>query len=103
MTAAAVLALVVALNGAAGHMEQPVAVMPESDCLATQAALWAIPADQLADGPALDAACYPLDRLPACEMEDSDNCYWNAATRGNGRGRSFASVNGALYYLGETP
>ena len=25
-------------------------------------------------------------RLPACQTEDSDNCYWDADTMGNGQG-----------------
>jgi hypothetical protein len=36
--------------------------------------------------------------LPACQTEDSDNCYWDAATMGNGRGRSFVTVAGETTY-----
>lgn len=36
--------------------------------------------------------------LPACEHEDSDNCYWNAETMGNGIGSSFTNVMGQLFY-----
>ena len=32
--------------------------------------------------------------LPACEYEDSDNCYWNAQAQGNGAGQSFVTVAG---------
>jgi hypothetical protein len=35
--------------------------------------------------------------LPACEYEDSENCYWNAATMGNGDGTSFVNVNGEWF------
>lgn len=34
-----------------------------------------------------------------CPTEDSDNCYWNAATMGNGDGTSFVIVNGTVYPL----
>lgn len=27
------------------------------------------------------------DRLPPCPTEDSTGCYWDAQTRGNGRGQ----------------
>lgn len=37
--------------------------------------------------------------LVRCAEEDSRNCYWNAAHRGNGRGRSFIDVHGRAYYL----
>lgn len=33
-----------------------------------------------------------LTLLPPCQYEDSSNCYWDAATRGNGEGQSFAHV-----------
>lgn len=38
--------------------------------------------------------------LPPCEQEDSENCYWDASTRGNGLGSSFVNIDGAVYYLG---
>lgn len=31
--------------------------------------------------------------LPACEFEDSTNCYWDAETRGNGQGTSFVATD----------
>ena len=37
--------------------------------------------------------------LPACEFEDSANCYWDAASSGNGLGSSFVDINGTAYYL----
>jgi len=37
--------------------------------------------------------------LPACEYEDSQNCYWDAAARGNGQGRSFIDVGGVVLYV----
>lgn len=40
--------------------------------------------------------------LPACDYEDGNidgsDCYWNAATRGNGIGRSFAIIGGKIVY-----
>lgn len=36
--------------------------------------------------------------LPACITEDSDNCYWDAQTMGNGKGRSFTVINGEVTY-----
>lgn len=36
--------------------------------------------------------------LRACRHEDSNNCYWNARKRGNGHGRSFATIHGRTYY-----
>jgi hypothetical protein len=38
-------------------------------------------------------------KMPACEEEDSRNCYWNAATMGNGMGRSFVDVNGVTIFV----
>lgn len=38
------------------------------------------------------------DSLPACATEDSDNCYWDAQTMGNGQGRSFYVINGSVTY-----
>ncbi|WP_420408683.1 hypothetical protein [Hoeflea sp.] len=32
--------------------------------------------------------------LPACEAEDSVNCRWDATARGNGKGQSFANIDG---------
>lgn len=37
--------------------------------------------------------------FPACITEDSTNCYWNAATMGNGQGNSFIDINGTAYYV----
>jgi hypothetical protein len=36
--------------------------------------------------------------LTACATEDSDNCYWDAATMGNGEGLSFVVIDGTVYY-----
>jgi hypothetical protein len=33
-----------------------------------------------------------------CEFEDSQNCYWNAAERGNGVGQSFINVDDVVLY-----
>ncbi len=37
--------------------------------------------------------------FPECANEDSMNCYWNAATNGNGIGQSFIDIAGITYYL----
>lgn len=34
-----------------------------------------------------------------CETEDSEECYWDAATHGNGEGRPFVNINGRVVYL----
>lgn len=34
-----------------------------------------------------------------CATEDSDNCYWDANSRGNHSGQSFVAVNGTILYL----
>ena len=38
------------------------------------------------------------NRIPPCATEDSDNCYWNAETMGNGKGQSFIVINGKVTY-----
>ena len=35
-----------------------------------------------------------------CATEDSSNCYWNAAERGNGTGASFLDIGGAIIWQG---
>lgn len=37
--------------------------------------------------------------LPPCEAEDSTNCFWDATTRGNGKGQSFIDVDGTRVSL----
>lgn len=32
-----------------------------------------------------------------CFVEDSQNCYWDAETHGNGKGKSFFDIGGKLY------
>ena len=41
--------------------------------------------------------------LPPCPVEDSNNCFWDARQRGNGKGESFYVIDGVVsyYYLGE--
>ena len=34
----------------------------------------------------------------AFPVEDSDNCYWDALTQGNGRGTSFVTIAGHVFY-----
>lgn len=36
--------------------------------------------------------------FPACELEDSPNCYWDATSAGNGEGVSFIDVDGFVFY-----
>ena len=36
--------------------------------------------------------------LPPCEYEDSDNCFWDAQSRGNGEGTSFVVLDNIVYY-----
>lgn len=36
--------------------------------------------------------------LPPCAQEDSDNCYWDAANMGNGKGKSFVTIDGTTTY-----
>lgn len=47
-----------------------------------------------------------LDRrpiLPPCATEDSTQCYWDAQTMGNGRGRSFIALDDGLTVYVENP
>jgi hypothetical protein len=37
--------------------------------------------------------------LPLCPTEDSNNCVWDAATQGNGEGRSFVVIDEKVTYL----
>lgn len=41
-------------------------------------------------------------RFPACEFEFSEDCFWDASTRGNGRGKSFVDLDGTAWYLDST-
>jgi hypothetical protein len=36
-----------------------------------------------------------------CEYEDSEWCYWNASTMGNGQGQSFIRVFNHTLYFGD--
>lgn len=56
-----------------------------------------------AETPRMSAArmAYELGELAPCPTEDSSNCYWDARTRGNGRGRSFwVDDHGHVFYEG---
>lgn len=33
-----------------------------------------------------------------CKWEHSNNCYWDARKRGNGKGKSFVTLKGKTYY-----
>lgn len=48
--------------------------------------------------PAVEETVYPNITLTPCAQEDSINCYWDAATMGNGQGSSFVNLDGTLYY-----
>lgn len=64
---------------------------------------WAYCEPALVDEP-VESITFP--DLPACEQEDSENCYWDATVRGNGEGQSFVHWNGeVIYYVPaeETP
>lgn len=39
--------------------------------------------------------------FPPCEYEDSNNCYWDAASRGNGQGTSFVVIDDVVIRLQE--
>lgn len=34
-----------------------------------------------------------------CQYEDSNNCYWDAQSNGNGQGSSFITINDHVYYF----
>lgn len=36
--------------------------------------------------------------LTECVTEDSDNCFWDADTMGNGKGTSFVVIDGVTYF-----
>jgi hypothetical protein len=50
-------------------------------------------------GNAQKAPSVPLSAFPPCETEDSQNCYWDAQTRGNGSGDSFIDIGGYRYLV----
>ena len=62
-------------------------VAPASD----SAAAIAVPADVLAKAGLTDG-------VPPCATEDSDDCYWDAPTMGNGHGRSFVVIDGHYFF-----
>lgn len=47
------------------------------------------------EGPAMDLV---PGRLPACYVEDSEDCIWLADIMGNGEGTSFIRYDGVTYY-----
>jgi hypothetical protein len=55
--------------------------------------------DAIADG---GGTCHG-EPVPPCAEEDSTDCYWDAASRGNGIGRSFVDIAGKVYYQEVTP
>lgn len=44
-----------------------------------------------------DPCPFELATLPPCEYEDSADCYWDAANRGNGIGDSFVDIDGLIF------
>ena len=54
----------------------------------------------LIDGKLTGAQAVELapDFMPACQVEDETNCYWNAKTMGNGIGQSFVNVGNTVFY-----
>ncbi len=74
----------------------PVAPTCEEQGLITAEDMTCVPTDYY-EAPAPE---YPIYTLPPCATEDSDNCYWNAATMGNGTGTSFINLDGVTYYAG---
>ena len=44
-----------------------------------------------------DTCPHDYDVLAPCEYEDSADCYWDAANRGNGLGNSFVDIDGLLF------
>jgi hypothetical protein len=51
-------------------------------------------------GPLLALPEVPITDVP-CVTEDSDNCYWDATSSGNGEGRSFVVVDGKQFFADE--
>lgn len=45
-----------------------------------------------------NGSCFTVELAP-CWTEDSINCYWDATTRGNGAGQSFADLDGQSYWI----
>lgn len=56
------------------------------------------PVEPASPEPAAPAPVAPDRVLTACLVEDSDNCYWDARTMGNGTGTSFITLDGVTYY-----
>lgn len=40
----------------------------------------------------------PYPSLAPCDTDDGTNCYWDASTHGNGKGKSFVNWDGVTYY-----
>lgn len=53
----------------------------------------------VAPAPTVERATGVAVELPACETEDSDNCYWDASSRGNGSGNSFVVRYGVVTFV----
>lgn len=53
----------------------------------------------VAPAPTVERAQAVAVELPACATEDSDNCYWDASSRGNGSGNSFVVRDGVVTFI----
>ena len=67
------------------------------------ATMTAIHTQPEAPAPVVKEVIREVRDLPACEYEDSDNCYWDASSSGNGEGASFVAFRGGVYYLAPDP
>lgn len=59
-----------------------------------------VPVIVLAIGLALVVLPFAFAWFTPCATEDSSDCYWDAAERGNGTGASFLDVGGAIIWQG---
>lgn len=61
---------------------------------------YSVPVIVLAIGLALVVLPFAFAWFTPCATEDSSNCYWNAAERGNGTGADFLDLGGAIIWQG---
>ena len=87
--ALSVSAYALSQSATSSHADEPAPVATEQSYAAPDANT-VVPRD-------VPTASAPVETpLPACQSEDSDNCRWDASSRGNGRGNSFDSRNGVV-------
>lgn len=79
-------------------------VAPTARRFAVCVAVWAVAALVLPASLWLGVSGARVAQLPPCPTEDAvTDCYWDAATRGHGDGRSFEVRDGVIRYAdGET-